>query len=291
MRFRTMQGYPDAVRARAGTATACRSSTRSSRSSGPKLREMSTVEVRKLCFEYADKYVEDPERAVPAAGHPRRMGQSVSDDEAGVRSGHARSLRAVSSRPGWSTSSSSRCRGRWRIKRRWRMRSWNTRTSTTPAFTSNSPLASSADSVGAGADRRVAFLVWTTTPWTLPANLAIAVHPDVRICVRPLHPRRRRHASASSRPIWSRKSSKIATGVERYRDRQDRRPAARLVGAEYQHPFIDRRGKIVAADYVTTTDGTGLVHTAPGHGEDDYETGVKQRPRRLQPRARQWTIR
>ncbi len=44
---------------------------------------------------------------------------------------------------------------------------------------------------------------------------------------------------------------------------------------EYRHPFVDRAGKVLPADYVTTTDGTGLVHTAPGHGEDDYETGVK----------------
>src|SRR5204862_4583160 len=50
-----------------------------------------------------------------------------------------------------------------------------------------------------------------------------------------------------------------------------------LVGQRYRHPFIDREGVIVAADYVTTTDGTGLVHTAPGHGEDDYETGIREK--------------
>ena len=47
-------------------------------------------------------------------------------------------------------------------------------------------------------------------------------------------------------------------------------------GRSIRHPFIDRTGPVVAADYVTTTDGTGLVHTAPGHGEDDYETGVRE---------------
>ena len=50
-----------------------------------------------------------------------------------------------------------------------------------------------------------------------------------------------------------------------------------MLDAGYQHPFIDRQGKIVAADYVTATDGTGLVHTAPGHGEDDYDTGMKNK--------------
>ncbi len=46
---------------------------------------------------------------------------------------------------------------------------------------------------------------------------------------------------------------------------------------EYRHPFIDsRKRSVTVADYVTTTDGTGLVHTAPGHGEDDYETGIRE---------------
>ena len=54
-------------------------------------------------------------------------------------------------------------------------------------------------------------------------------------------------------------------------------PGSELVGRTYRHPFIGREGRIVAADYVTTTDGSGLVHTAPGHGEDDYETGIRER--------------
>ena len=49
-----------------------------------------------------------------------------------------------------------------------------------------------------------------------------------------------------------------------------------LDGLEYRHPFIDRVGRVVLADYVTTDAGTGLVHTAPGHGEDDYETGLRE---------------
>ena len=50
-----------------------------------------------------------------------------------------------------------------------------------------------------------------------------------------------------------------------------------LEGLEYRHPFVDRMGRVVLADYVTTDAGTGLVHTAPGHGEDDYETGLKEK--------------
>src|SRR6202034_2134024 len=54
-------------------------------------------------------------------------------------------------------------------------------------------------------------------------------------------------------------------------------PGSELVGRTYRHPFVEREGRIVAADYVTTTDGSGLVHTAPGHGEDDYETGIREK--------------
>ena len=49
-----------------------------------------------------------------------------------------------------------------------------------------------------------------------------------------------------------------------------------LVGLTYEHPFCDRLGRVVAADYVTLEDGTGLVHTAPGHGAEDYQTGLRE---------------
>ncbi|MGC4032899.1 MAG: class I tRNA ligase family protein [Tepidisphaeraceae bacterium] len=52
-------------------------------------------------------------------------------------------------------------------------------------------------------------------------------------------------------------------------------PGKEILDLEYTHPFVERTGKVLPADYVTTTDGTGLVHTAPGHGEDDYNTGIK----------------
>src|SRR5690606_29458860 len=51
---------------------------------------------------------------------------------------------------------------------------------------------------------------------------------------------------------------------------------AALVGARYQHPFMERQGPVVAAEYVTLEDGTGLVHTAPGHGQEDYQTGLRE---------------
>ena len=119
-------------------------------------------------------------------------------------------------------------------------------------------------------------LVWTTTPWTLPANLAVAVNPKVR------------YAKVKYRRAEHDRIGFVAEDlVEKvFKDRNeitsyevvDIELGDALLGKDYEHPFIhDRHGKIVSADYVTTTDGTGLVHTAPGHGEDDYETGLRNK--------------
>ncbi|MGD0141063.1 MAG: isoleucine--tRNA ligase [Tepidisphaeraceae bacterium] len=115
-------------------------------------------------------------------------------------------------------------------------------------------------------------LVWTTTPWTLPANLAVAVHPKVKYnAVTYVKNGEKRvgivaedlEESVLKRAGIERTAGKSFTGRE-------------LAGMTYRHPFVDRVGKVVLAEYVTTTDGTGLVHTAPGHGEDDYETGIRE---------------
>ena len=112
-------------------------------------------------------------------------------------------------------------------------------------------------------------LIWTTTPWTLPANLAIAAGPDVTyvkvrydgrttVVARDLAERVFAHAGKAYEVVGA------VAGRE-------------LEGVTYRHPFIDRVGRVVLADYVTTDAGTGLVHTAPGHGEDDYETGLREK--------------
>ncbi len=119
---------------------------------------------------------------------------------------------------------------------------------------------------------RPSLLIWTTTPWTLPANLAIAVHPDVEYDV-----------VAWETPDGQRRLSVVASKL-RERTFALRKGDHRvlktvhgqaLAGLAYVHPFVEaRRGGVVTADYVTTEDGTGLVHTAPGHGEEDYQTGL-----------------
>ncbi len=110
-------------------------------------------------------------------------------------------------------------------------------------------------------------MIWTTTPWTLPANLAVAVHE--------------RYDYGE----YDVDGQKVILAVELANKvlKTDAAPSktykgSDLVGMEYKHPFLDdgRTRKVVAADYVTLEDGTGLVHTAPGHGVEDYQTGLRE---------------
>jgi isoleucyl-tRNA synthetase len=113
---------------------------------------------------------------------------------------------------------------------------------------------------------RPSLVIWTTTPWTLPANLAIAVHPDEQYVA----------LDADGETLIV--AAKLAADVARLaRLDATRRVASvsgrRLEGLEYRHPWIDRTGKVAAASFVAMDTGTGLVHIAPGHGEEDYDLG------------------
>ncbi|MSU22782.1 MAG: isoleucine--tRNA ligase [Opitutus sp.] len=126
-----------------------------------------------------------------------------------------------------------------------------------------------AEKFGLPADKPLFIVIWTTTPWTIPANLAIALHPDVDYVIADLGAERIIVAGALLESVL--KAAKIET-----------RPAiaqavkgAVLEHLAARHPFINRAAPIVLADYVTTDSGTGAVHTAPGHGADDYLTGLK----------------
>ena len=119
------------------------------------------------------------------------------------------------------------------------------------------------------ADKPLFVVIWTTTPWTIPANLAIALHPDVDYVVADTGAERIIVAQALLGSVLA--SAKIETPPT---------ILATLKGATLEHlaprhPFIDRASPVVLADYVTTDSGTGAVHTAPGHGAEDYLTGLK----------------
>ncbi len=118
-------------------------------------------------------------------------------------------------------------------------------------------------------DTTPSFMIWTTTPWTLPANLAIAVGPRYRYLLARLDGQDTIVAKALLERVVEQ------CGIEEVEVLAEC-GGDQLLGLEYRHPFIDRTGPILEADYVTLEDGTGLVHTAPGHGQEDYRTGQRE---------------
>jgi isoleucyl-tRNA synthetase len=119
---------------------------------------------------------------------------------------------------------------------------------------------------GVPADARASLVIWTTTPWTLPANLAIAVHPEEEYVAL---------ATGDETLIVASKLADEVTKVGRLGGtrRVATFPGRSLDGLEYRHAWLDRTGKVAAADFVAMDTGSGLVHIAPGHGEEDYDLG------------------
>ena len=115
------------------------------------------------------------------------------------------------------------------------------------------------------------FVIWTTTPWTLPANLAIAVHPKeiYRLVKTPCA------ELVMEQSLIKSCMEKFGINEGDYEILEGAWAGQELEGITCKHPFIDRESKIVLGEHVTTDTGTGCVHIAPGHGADDYEIGLK----------------
>ena len=140
-----------------------------------------------------------------------------------------------------------------------------------PAIFVKMPLVKDNGMLPEAAQGKPAYIViWTTTPWTMPANVAIALHPDFEYA----------WVECEGEILFMAKEMLEAVGKVCKKD------LSNIIGtcqgkdmeyAECRHPFetIDRRSLVVLADYVTLEAGTGCVHTAPGHGADDFETGVR----------------
>lgn len=117
-------------------------------------------------------------------------------------------------------------------------------------------------------------MIWTTTPWTLPANLAVAVAAGERYGLYKF----RKDGETRYTILGDALSDKVLSmGQAENITNLGFCTGQELADAKltYQHPFVERVGPILSADYVTLEDGTGLVHTAPGHGQEDYQTGLK----------------
>ena len=112
----------------------------------------------------------------------------------------------------------------------------------------------------------VSVVIWTTTPWTLPANQAVAVHPDFEYVMVDDG----EECLILAEPLLG--SSLHRYGIEDYRIR-GRVRGRELEHLQLHHPFYERTVPVILADHVTTEAGTGAVHTAPGHGQEDYVIG------------------
>lgn len=113
-----------------------------------------------------------------------------------------------------------------------------------------------------------AFIIWTTTPWTIPANMGIAVHPDGQYLLV--------DADGKKYIVGQDLLEKVSEELEW----ENVEVLAQYKGSDFEymtahHPFYDRDSLLITADHVTFEDGTGLVHTAPGHGTDDYIAGMR----------------
>lgn len=125
------------------------------------------------------------------------------------------------------------------------------------------------------------FLIWTTTPWTLLANVAIAVHPGLEYVL-----------AESGGPAFGQEKFILSkglvdtifekAGIKNFKILKTMK-GRELEGLEARHPFIDRKAMVVLAEYVSAEEGTGCVHTAPGHGQEDYLTGKKYQLPTLMP--------
>lgn len=115
-------------------------------------------------------------------------------------------------------------------------------------------------------------VIWTTTPWTLPANLAVAVHPDFEYVIVEVTTDNGKERLVLAQDL-------VKEAISRY-GIDDCHVIAYGTGAELEnqklrHPFYDRESLLIVGDHVTLEAGTGAVHTAPGHGQDDYIVGKK----------------
>ena len=114
----------------------------------------------------------------------------------------------------------------------------------------------------------LSLLVWTTTPWTLPSNTAVAAHPDFTYVIAKNNEEKYLFLADLKDALITKLELTNYQEIAEIKGKD-------LIGTITKHPFIDRESPVVLADYVTAEDGTGFVHIAPGHGQEDYQVGLR----------------
>jgi isoleucyl-tRNA synthetase len=135
---------------------------------------------------------------------------------------------------------------------------------------------------GAGAlpPGRASIVIWTTTPWTLPANQAVAVHPEYEYSLLRVNHAPATDGSTAAEAETLILASELAPAVLKRAGVVSSQEIGRVKGAEIErlqvrHPFYDRVVPVILGEHVTLDSGTGAVHTAPGHGQEDFVVGKK----------------
>ena len=117
--------------------------------------------------------------------------------------------------------------------------------------------------------KNVAVVIWTTTPWTLVSNLAVALHPEFDYVA----------VDIGSNSVIIVAEALLAQSLQKFGVNEHRViekfKGNKLEGLKARHPFIDRDSQVILGEHVTLEAGTGIVHTAPGHGQEDYEVGIR----------------
>ncbi|MFC1590239.1 isoleucine--tRNA ligase [Candidatus Omnitrophota bacterium] len=136
-------------------------------------------------------------------------------------------------------------------------------------------------SLGLPADGRIYFVIWTTTPWTLLSNVAVALHPDQDYVLLSAGDKGSGGgylimAKALADSALGKIGIKCCKAVKHFKGRE-------LEGLECDHPFIDRASRVVLGDFVSMMEGAGCVHIAPGHGQEDYQVGRKYSLQTIMP--------
>jgi isoleucyl-tRNA synthetase len=147
------------------------------------------------------------------------------------------------------------------------------------------PVVSDSAGEAAGFPKGTSIAIWTTTPWTLPANMAIAADPKETYAVQKFRKTGEDSAQIETLLLAEKLIPQFSanTKLEPVGEPLASFSGAKIEGLRARHPFLNREAVVLTADFVTMDSGTGLVHIAPGHGEDDYLLGRQNNLRILSP--------
>ncbi len=239
---------------------------------GPKKREMSTADFRRACREYAGRHIDVMSREFQRLGVLGDWAHPYVTMNFGYQATIARALKPF-------VETGLAYKGKkpvhWCIHCRTALAEAEIEYEghSSPSIYVEFPLADASrdelvSRVPDLAGRGVSVLIWTTTPWTIPSNLAVAFHPDFDYGAYDVDGHIVLVAEGLAETVSTAVGRPFGTPVVRLK-------GAQLEGIRFQHPLYGRDSVGVLADYVTLEAGTGVVHTAPGHGADDYQTGLR----------------